>query len=101
MQARGYIEKGDKKYKLGLGFIQLSSQLLNSIELKTEGEPLMRMLSDKIGQTVFLAVREGSEVVYIDKVEQFNSLRRSTAPHLDAHFYLMKPILDCARSSVR
>jgi len=76
MQARGYIEKNDKKYKLGLRFIHLSSQLLNSIELKTEAEPLLRMLSDETGQTVFLAVRDGHDVVYIDKVEQFNSLRR-------------------------
>ncbi|MDC7227848.1 MAG: IclR family transcriptional regulator [Spirochaetales bacterium] len=76
MQDRGYVEQGEKKYKLGIGFIHLSSQLLNSIELKTEAEPFLRHLSNETGQTVFLAIREGSEVVYIDKVEQFNSLRR-------------------------
>ncbi len=73
---RGYVEKSDKYYRLGLGFIMLSSHLLNSIELKTEAEPYLRQLSDLTGQTVFLAVREETEVVYIDKVEQFNSLRR-------------------------
>lgn len=78
MQERGYIEKDDMKYKLGIRFIHLSSQLLNSIELKTEAEPFLRKLSDETGQTVFLAVREGNEVVYIDKVEQYNSLRRYT-----------------------
>ena len=76
MQERGYIEKNERTYRLGLKFIHLSSQLLNSIELKTEAEPLLRELSNNTGQTVFLAVREGSEVVYIDKVEQYNSLRR-------------------------
>lgn len=76
MQERGYIEKEDRKYKLGLQFIHLSSQFLNNIELKTEAEPYLRELSDKTGQTVFLAVRESDEVVYIDKVEQYNSLRR-------------------------
>ena len=76
LQDRGYVEQDDKRYKLGLRFIHLSSQLLNSIELKTEAEPYLRNLSDQTGQTVFLAIREGNEVVYIDKVEQFNSLRR-------------------------
>ncbi len=76
MQDRGYVEQIDKKYKLGLRFIHLSSQLLNSIELKTEAEPFLRKLSNETGQTVFLAIREGAEVVYIDKVEQFDSLRR-------------------------
>ena len=76
MQQRGYIEKNEHRYKLGLRFIHLSSQLLNSIELKTEAEPLLRELSGRTGQTVFLALREGTEVVYIDKVEQYDSLRR-------------------------
>ncbi len=76
MQERGYVEKADRSYKLGPGFIHLSSQFLNSIELKTEAEPLLRSLSDETGQTVFMAVREDTDVVYIDKVEQFNSLRR-------------------------
>ena len=76
MQQRGYVEKEDRNYKLGIKFINLSSQLLNSIELKTEAEPYLRNLSDETGQTVFLAIREGNEVVYIDKVEQYNSLRR-------------------------
>lgn len=76
MQDRGYVEQEERKYKLGLRFIHLSSQLLNSIELKTEAEPFLRELSDATGLTVFLAIRERDEVIYIDKVEQFNSLRR-------------------------
>jgi DNA-binding IclR family transcriptional regulator len=76
MLERGYVEKDNRQYKLGIRFIHLSSQLLNSIELKTEAEPYLRRLSDETGQTVFLAMREDNEVVYIDKVEQFNSLRR-------------------------
>ena len=75
---RGYVEKGvdSRSYRLGPGFIRISSSYLNSIELKTEAEPHMMELSRLLGQTIFLAVRQGSEVVYIDKVEQSTSLRR-------------------------
>lgn len=78
MQKRGYIEKDTKSlaYKLGLGFIELSSRFLNNLELKTEAEPILRNLSKQTTQTVFLAILQNNKAVYIDKVEQFNSLRR-------------------------
>jgi len=78
LRSRGYIEK-DKDtgfYRLGLGFIALTSQYLNNLEIKTEAEPFLRKLSDRLGETVFLATLRDDEVVYLDKVEQFNSLRR-------------------------
>jgi len=76
LQERRYVEKEGTTYKLGLEFIHLASQYLNSLELKTEAEPFLKELSGKTGQTVFMAIREKDEIVYIDKVEQFNSLRR-------------------------
>ncbi len=78
LKARGYIEKTDSTnlYRLGLGFIELSSLYLNKVELKTEAEPYLRQLSMEIGRTVYLAMMQDKEVVYIDKYEQFNSLRK-------------------------
>ncbi len=76
LMQRGYIEKRDTIYKLGLEFVELCSLYLNSLELKTEAEPILRRLSSAIGQTVFLATLQDNEVVYIDKVERFNSIRR-------------------------
>jgi len=49
---------------------------LNNIELKTEAEPILRNLSNLTGQTVYLATLQNNEVVYLDKVEQHNSLRK-------------------------
>jgi DNA-binding IclR family transcriptional regulator len=78
LKSRGYVEKGEETnlYRLGLGFIELSSLYLNKIEMKTEAEPHLRELSRLVGQTVFFATMQDHEVVYIDKFEQFNSLRR-------------------------
>ena len=78
LQQRGYVEKREqgKVYRLGLEFIELSSAFLNSLELKTEAQPILNQLSRQTGQTVFMAILQDGDVVYIDKVESFNSLRR-------------------------
>ncbi len=78
LKKRGYIEQLPEsgRYRLGLGFVELASLFLNNIELKTEAEPHLRQLSQATGQTAFLATLHGSEVVYLDKVEQYNSLRK-------------------------
>lgn len=73
---RGYVEKRDTHYRLGLQFIELSSLFLNSMELKTEAEPVLRDLSMKTSQTAFLAGIEDTEIVYMDKMETFNSIRK-------------------------
>ena len=78
LRRRGYVEQEGRSsvYRLGMGFIELSSLYLNRLELKTEAEPFMRELSMLSGQTVFLAMREADQIIYIDKVEQYNSLRK-------------------------
>lgn len=74
---RGYVEKHPKNaiYKLGLKFIEISGLFLKQLELKTEALPFMRRLAEIIGQPVHLAIREGPEVIYIEKVESVNSIR--------------------------
>lgn len=74
---RGYIEKDPKNstYKIGLKFIEVSGLFLKKLELKTEALPFMRKLAEIIGQPVHLAILEGAEVVYIEKVELVNSIR--------------------------
>lgn len=78
LKERGYIEKNTDTglYRLGLGFIALASQYLNNLEIKTEAEPYLRRLSERLGETVFLATLRDGEVVYLDKVERYDGLRR-------------------------
>ncbi len=78
LKNRGYITQNGNRgsYKLGMEFLQLCSQYLNNLELKTEAEPYLHRLSQLTSQTVYLAILQDNEVVYIDKVEQFNSLRK-------------------------
>lgn len=78
LKERGYVEKDENTayYRLGLGFIEISSLYLNKIELKTEADPYLQLLSQELGRTVYLAIMQDYEVAYIGKFEQFNSLRK-------------------------
>jgi DNA-binding IclR family transcriptional regulator len=75
---RDYARKASEtnRYRLGPGFIELSGNYLNSLELKTESAPFMRELASTLGTIVFLARRQGNMMVYIDKQDQFTSLRK-------------------------
>lgn len=77
LRDRNYIEKNDSTsvYRLGLGFVELTSLYLSNIELKTEAQPYLRKLSKITGQVVFMAIEQEGEVVYIDKYEQFREIR--------------------------
>jgi DNA-binding IclR family transcriptional regulator len=77
MAERGYIEKVSARgtYKLGLKLIEISSVYLNSIELKTEARPFLWELTSRFNQTTHLAILEGSDAIYIDKVDVMTSIR--------------------------
>jgi DNA-binding IclR family transcriptional regulator len=74
---RGYIEKvpGRSVYKIGLKLVEISSVYLNSVELKTEAAPFLRELTARLGQPTHLAILDGTDAVYIEKVDMLNSIR--------------------------
>jgi DNA-binding IclR family transcriptional regulator len=73
-----YVRKNSDTnlYRLGPAFIEMSSLYLNSLELKTESAPYMSELAASLGTIVFLARRQGAHMVYIDKQDQYTSLRK-------------------------
>ena len=77
LQGREYVRKSGKevRYRLGPGLVALSSLYLNNLELKTESAPAMRELAASFGTIVFLACRQDSRMVYIDRYDQYASLR--------------------------
>jgi DNA-binding IclR family transcriptional regulator len=72
---RGYIEKDDGRYRLGLKFVELASLRLNQLELKTEAAPTLRRLASTLNRVAHLAILDGTEAVYIEKLEPQASLR--------------------------
>jgi DNA-binding IclR family transcriptional regulator len=54
-------------YQLGVKLMQLGSRVHASVDIRKIALPLMEKLRDHLGETVNLTVREGDEVVYIER----------------------------------
>jgi IclR family transcriptional regulator, KDG regulon repressor len=73
----GYIEQDREtgKYKLGYKFLDVSSKLLESIDLRTEAKPFLQELEQRTNEVIHLVVIDQGEVVYIEKLEGTETLR--------------------------
>lgn len=77
LQRNGFVQQDPDtdRYRLGLKLLELSTILLDNLELRREASPLLCELMTKTNETIHLAVLEQAEVVYIDKVESLNPVR--------------------------
>lgn len=66
----GYLEKDpDRKlYRVGPRVLRLSRSYMQSIDLQKASEGPMRALADRVGQTVNVTVRSGTEIVYVFRI---------------------------------
>ncbi|URM34562.1 IclR family transcriptional regulator [Cytobacillus firmus] len=73
----GYIEQDTEtgKYKLGYKFLEISSKLLESIDLRAEARPFLQELENETNEVIHLVVYDQGEVVYIEKLEGNETLR--------------------------
>ena len=72
----GFVQKTpDDRYRLGLKLYELGQQVVHSLELREIAHPLLERLRNDSGETVHLAVLEGTDVVYVDRFESPSTLR--------------------------
>lgn len=73
----GYVEQDTDtgRYKLGYKFLEISSKLLESIDLRGEARPFLQELENETNEVVHLVVYDQGEVVYIEKLEGNELLR--------------------------
>lgn len=73
----GYVEQeaDTVRYKLGYKFLEISSKLLESIDLRAEARPFLQELENETNEVVHLVVYDQGEVVYIEKLEGNELLR--------------------------
>ncbi|WJV53263.1 IclR family transcriptional regulator [Pectobacteriaceae bacterium CE90] len=71
MQMMGYIDQNSEngKYRLGMKLVERGNLLINSIDIREKARSYLLDLSSQTGQTTHLAILDGKEGVYIDKVE--------------------------------
>ncbi len=79
LEALGYIEKNaDGRYRATLRLFQLGSKVLSHLDIRATALPFMVALRDKSGFPVHLAMLDGSDVVYLEKVEGTGFVRFDT-----------------------
>lgn len=67
-------------YLLGLRLLELGSAVSDQFDIVRMARPHMKHLAETTGETVHLAVLEGDNAVYIDKVEGRHSIRLVSRP---------------------
>lgn len=68
MLANGFVERDPTgKYQLGRKLLRLGSRVRAQSDVRQIAQPVMARLRDKLGESINLTIREGDEVVYIEK----------------------------------
>jgi DNA-binding IclR family transcriptional regulator len=72
----GFVEKDAAgHYMLGKKLVRLAGKVKRSVGLREQALDIMEALRDAIGETVNLTVREGDEVIYIERVTSNRMMR--------------------------
>ena len=71
LETQGYLNRDESsgKYRVGLKILSLSRGALSGIDVREVALPIMRHLVEKTSLTCHLAILDGPEAVYIEKVE--------------------------------
>lgn len=72
----GYVvQTEDKLYRASLKTWQVGRSVVDNFNIREIAAPAMELLSQKTGETIYLAVPEGLSVVYVDKIESTQPIR--------------------------
>ena len=70
LEARGLVEQASNRgrWRLGYGVVQLAAGATRKHDLSVISRPICQDLADEVGETVNVAIKDGSAVVSIDQV---------------------------------
>jgi DNA-binding IclR family transcriptional regulator len=93
----GFLNRTEEnRYRLGWRLVTLSETLLATTELRKEAHPVMEELAARYQETIHLAVLDGTQVVYVDKLEGRQAVRvelTSLGARLYAHCSALGKVL--------
>ncbi|MEU9198592.1 IclR family transcriptional regulator [Streptomyces sp. NPDC048332] len=67
------------RYRLGVRTYQLGSRYAEQLDLAAEGRQVARQVAETCGETVHVAILEGTDVIYIAKVDSTHAVRMVSA----------------------
>lgn len=72
----GFVARDEAgRYELGYKLRQLGYQVRAYVDVRVEADPIMKALRDEVGETVNLTVREGDQMVYIERATPARMIR--------------------------
>lgn len=76
LSEHGFVERSPSgHYQLGVKLLQLGSRVQGRLDMRREARPVLEWLRNDLGETVNLIVREGDEVVYVDRATTNKMMR--------------------------
>lgn len=89
MLAHEFVDRDEHgHYRLGGRLLYLGGRIRAGIDLQREALPVMEWLRDQIGETVHLSVREGFEIIYIERVASHHTIRAEQVIGSRAHLHV-------------
>jgi DNA-binding IclR family transcriptional regulator len=74
MSVSGFVERADPgTYRLGIRLLELGNLVKSRINIRDSALPLMQQLHQQIGESVNLGVRQGDEIVYVERTSSGRS----------------------------
>ena len=74
MATAGFVERSDPgTYRLGIRLLELGNVVKSRISIRAAAMPLMQRLHLQIGESVNLGVRQGDEIVYVERTSSGRS----------------------------
>jgi DNA-binding IclR family transcriptional regulator len=80
LETQGYLNRDEEtgKYRVGLKILSLSRGALTGLDVREVALPIMRHLMEKTNLTCHLAILDGPDAVYIEKIEPHGFIRMDT-----------------------
>jgi IclR family acetate operon transcriptional repressor len=72
LERHGLLESGPRGYRLGLGLVSLAGLVLNRFPARAIARDVLRDLRDQTGESAYLGLLDGREIVYIDQASSRN-----------------------------
>ena len=80
LESKGFVEKYENgKYSLGTAIIPLTQAVRINVQLRDRAAPLLRILSDYCHESVYLAIKDGDQCLYIYAIESSDRLLARSA----------------------
>jgi DNA-binding IclR family transcriptional regulator len=76
LEARGYLGQNpaNRKYRLGPRLAERAAVFLSQAEVRRAAEPHLRTLQREVDESLNLAIRDGADVIYIERVSSSQTL---------------------------